>query len=356
MGLGIFKQDIGIDLGTANTLVYIKGKGIILDEASVIAYNKNTKKVIAVGNEAKSMIGAAPPHISVVRPLKDGVISDFGMTSMMLKSFIGRVVPTSSFFTSVRVVIGVPSGVTEVEKRAVEEVTRQMGAKEVYIMEEPMAAAIGVGLDVDSPTGCMITDIGGGTADIAIISLGGIVTSTSLKMAGDKMNEAIINYIRKMYGLLIGEKMAEKVKIAIGCAYVDESDPEWILKSNISGRDLVIGLPKTIEVSSKDICAALEESIMEIVEGVKATLETAPPELAADIINKGMVLAGGGSLLRGLDILIERETGIATTIAENAAEAVAMGTGLSLQNMENILTHVRAKNPYANANTNNSAY
>lgn len=356
MGLGIFKQDIGIDLGTANTLIYIKGKGIVLDEASVIAYNKNTKKILAVGNEAKNMIGAAPPHISVVRPLQDGVISDFGMTSMMLKSFISRVVPTSSFFTSVRVVIGVPSGVTEVEKRAVEDVTRQMGAKEVYIMEEPMAAAIGVGLDVDSPNGCMITDIGGGTADIAIISLGGIVTSTSLKMAGDKMNEAIINYVRKMYGLLIGEKMAEKVKIAIGCAFIDEEDPEWILRYNISGRDLVTGLPKTIEVSSKDICAALEESVHEIVEGVKATLENAPPELAADIINKGMIMAGGGSLLRGLNILIENETGIATAIAENASEAVAMGTGLSLQNMENILTHVRAKNPYANVNTNSSAY
>lgn len=356
MGLGIFKQDIGIDLGTANTLVYIKGKGIVLDEASVIAYNKNTKKIIAVGNEAKNMIGAAPPHINVVRPLQEGVISDFGMTSMMLKYFLQRVIPTSSFFTSVRVVIGVPSGVTEVEKRAVEEVTRQMGAKEVFIMEEPMAAAIGVGLEVDSPTGCMITDIGGGTSDIAIISLGGIVTSTSLRKAGDKMNEAIINHIRKTYGLLIGEKMAEKAKIAIGCAFIDESDPDWILRSNISGRDLATGLPKTIEVSSKDICEALEELVQEIVDGVKATLENAPPELAADIINTGMVLAGGGSLLRGLDILIERETGISTMIAENASEAVAMGTGLSLQNMETIMTHVRAKNPYANVNTNNNAY
>ena len=236
MGLGFFKQDIGIDLGTANTLVYIKGKGIVLDEASVIAYNKNTKTIIAVGNDAKNMIGAAPPHISVVKPLQDGVISDFGMTSMMLKTFISRVIPTSSFFTSVRVVIGVPSGVTEVEKRAVEEVTRQMGAKEVFIMDEPMAAAIGVGLQVDSPTGCMITDIGGGTSDIAIISLGGIVTSTSLRMAGDRMNEAIIDHIRKMYGLLIGEKMAEKAKIAIGCAFIDESDPDWVLRSDISGR------------------------------------------------------------------------------------------------------------------------
>ena len=356
MGLGFFKQDIGIDLGTANTLVYIKGKGIVLDEASVIAYNKNTKTIIAVGNDAKNMIGAAPPHISVVKPLQDGVISDFGMTSMMLKTFISRVIPTSSFFTSVRVVIGVPSGVTEVEKRAVEEVTRQMGAKEVFIMDEPMAAAIGVGLQVDSPTGYMSTDIGGGTSDIAIISLGGIVTSTSLRMAGDRMNEAIIDHIRKMYGLLIGEKMAEKAKIAIGCAFIDESDPDWVLRSDISGRDLATGLPKTIEISSRDICTALEESVKEIIDGIKITLENAPPELAADIINTGMVMAGGGSLLRGLDVLIEKETGIATMIAENAAEAVAMGTGLSLQNMETIMTHVRAKNPYANASSNNNTY
>ena len=223
-------------------------------------------------------------------------------------------------------------------------------------MDEPMAAAIGVGLQVDSPTGCMITDIGGGTSDIAIISLGGIVTSTSLRMAGDRMNEAIIDHIRKMYGLLIGEKMAEKAKIAIGCAFIDESDPDWIMRADISGRDLATGLPKTIEISSKDICTALEESVKEIIDGIKVTLENAPPELAADIINTGMVMAGGGSLLRGLDVLIERETGIGTMIAENASEAVAMGTGLSLQNMETIMTHVRAKNPYANTSSSNNAY
>ena len=342
MGLSLFKQDIGIDLGTANTLVYIKGKGIVLDEASVIAYNTNTKKVIAVGNDAKNMIGAAPPHIKVVRPLRDGVISDFGMTHMMLKAFVGKVITTSTFLTAVRVVIGVPSGVTEVEKRAVEEVTRQMGAKEVFIMEEPMAAAIGSGLDVDSSTGCMITDIGGGTSDIAIIALGGIVTSTSLRMAGDKMNEEIINYIRKVYSLLIGEKMAEKAKIAIGCAYMDDTDPDWNMRADISGRDLVTGLPKTIEIESKDICKALEEPVAQIID--------------ADIINKGMVLAGGGAFLRGLDALIEKETGIKTIIAENAAEAVAMGTGLSLQNMETIQSHVRAKNPYQNVNQNNANY
>ncbi|MCR4601709.1 MAG: rod shape-determining protein [Clostridia bacterium] len=356
MRLSLFKQDIGIDLGTANTLVYIKGKGIVLNEASVIAYNTNTKKILAVGNEAKNMIGAAPPHIKVVRPLEDGVISDFGMTHLMLKEFVRRVVPTSSFFTSVRVVIGVPSGVTEVEKRAVEEVTRQMGAKEVYIMEEPMAAAIGSGLDVDSSTGCMITDIGGGTSDIAIIALGGIVTSTSLRIAGDKMNESIINYIRKVYSLLIGEKMAEKVKTVIGCAYIDEEDPDWVLKYTISGRDLVTGLPKSIEVNSRDICNALEEPVSQIIDGIRNTLENAPPELAADIINQGMMMAGGGAFLRGLDTLISRETGIRTIIAENAAEAVAMGTGMSLQNMETIQLHVRAKNMYTNINQNNQNY
>ncbi|MCI8285991.1 MAG: rod shape-determining protein, partial [Firmicutes bacterium] len=296
----------------------------------------------------------APPHISVVRPLKDGVISDFGMTQLMLRAFVERVVPTSSFFTAVRVVIGVPSGVTEVEKRAVEEVTRQMGAKEVFIMDEPMAAAIGAGLEVDSSTGCMITDIGGGTSDIAIIALGGIVTSTSLRMAGDKMNEAIIDYIRKVYSLLVGEKMAEKAKIAIGCAYIDESDEDWIRKVSVSGRDLVTGLPKTIEINSRDICKALEECVETIVDGIKATLENAPPELASDIINTGMVLAGGGAFLKGLDSLIQKETGIRTIIAENAAEAVAMGTGLSLQNMETIMTHIRAKNPYQNVNQNSN--
>ena len=356
MGLSLFKQDIGIDLGTANTLVFIKGKGIVLDEASVIAYNTLTKKVMAVGNEAKNMLGVAPPHIKVVRPLREGVISDFGMTHLMLKAFLKKVITTSSFFTSVRVVIGVPSGVTEVEKRAVEEVTRQMGAKEVFIMEEPMAAAIGSGLDVDSSTGCMITDIGGGTSDIAIIALGGTVTSTSLRMAGDTMNDSIVNYIRKVYSLLIGEKMAEKVKIAIGCAFMDEADPEWNKKDTVSGRDLVTGLPKSIEITSRDICKALEECTGEIVNGIKATLENAPPELSADIINNGMILAGGGAFLRGLDRLIEKETGIKTTIAENASEAVAMGTGLSLQNMNTIMTHVRAKNPYQNVNQSSNSY
>lgn len=345
MIFGLFKQDIGIDLGTANTLVYVKGKGIVLEEASVIAYNANLKKVVAVGNAAKDMVGAAPPHLKVIRPLREGVISDFGMANLMLKTFLAQII-RSSLFTKVRVVVGVPSGVTEVEKRAVEEVTRQMGAKEVFIMEEPMAAAIGAGLDVDSSSGCMIADIGGGTSDIAIIALGGLVTSTSLRMAGDSMNEAIIEYVKKVYSLLIGEKMAEKTKIDIGCAFIDEDDPEWVKTAVVSGRDLVTGLPKAIEISSRDVCKALEETVDLIIGGILTTLENAPPELAAEIIRSGMVLAGGGALLRGLDRLIEKETGIRTVIADNAAEAVAMGTGLSLQNMEKIHSHVRSKNPY----------
>ena len=348
MVFSLFKQDIGIDLGTANTLVYVKGQGIVLDEASVIAYNTNLKKVVAVGNAAKEMVGAAPPHIKVVRPLRDGVTSDFSMTHLMLKSFLKKIITTSTIFTAVRVVIGVPSGVTEVEKRAVEDVVRQMGARQVYIMDEPMAAAIGSGLDVDSSTGCMITDIGGGTSDIAIIALGGVVTSTSLRMAGDKMNESIIDYIRKVYSLMIGEKMAERAKIAVGCAYIDESDPEWVTKTVISGRDMVSGLPKSIEISSRDVCKSLEECVDSIIQGVKVTLENAPPELSADIINTGMTLAGGGAYLRGLDSLIERETGIRTRIADNAANAVALGTGKSLEDMSTILEHVRSRNPYQN--------
>lgn len=348
MVLSLFKQDIGIDLGTANTLIYVKGQGIVLDEASVIAYNTNLKKVVAVGNAAREMIGAAPPHIKVVRPLRDGVISDFSMAHLMLKSFLSGIITTSTFFTAVRVVIGVPSGVTEVEKRAVEDVIRQMGAREVFIMDEPMAAAIGSGLDVDSPAGCMITDIGGGTSDIAIIAMGGVVTSTSLRIAGDKMNEAIIDYIRKVYSLMIGEKMAERAKLAVGCAFIDEGDPGWVLKTVISGRDMLTGMPKSIEISSRDICKAMEESIEAIIQGVKGTLENAPPELAADIIHTGMILSGGGAFMRGLSSLIERETGIKTIIAENAAEAVAMGTGKSLENMDTIMDHVRSKNPYQN--------
>jgi rod shape-determining protein MreB len=279
------------------------------------------------------MIGKNPENIKVIRPLRDGVISDFEMTASMLKIYVKRVMPETSFFTRVRIVVGVPSGVTEVEKRAVEEVIRQMGAKEVYILEEPMAAAIGTGLRVDDALGCMIADIGGGTSDIAIIALGGIVTSTSLRHAGDKLNEAIIAYMRKQYDLLIGDKTAEDIKMQIGCAYIDKSDPESIRKMEAMGRDIITGLPKTITITSVDAMRALEEPVKIIIDGIKSTLEKTPPEIAADIVSDGMVLSGGGGLIRGLDDLIEFQTGLRVTIAENALEAVAEGTGKSLANI-----------------------
>lgn len=332
----LFVKDMGIDLGTANTLIYIKNKGIVLNEPSVIAVDSFTKNVLATGKEAKEMIGKTPDNIRVVRPLQDGVISDFEMTASMLKAYIKRVMPETSFFTRVRIVVGVPSGVTEVEKRAVEEVIRQMGAKEVYILEEPMAAAIGTGLAVDSAMGCMIADIGGGTSDIAIIALGGIVTSTSLRHAGDKLNEAIIAYMRKQYDLLIGDKTAEEIKEKIGCAYIDKSDPEGIRQMEARGRDIITGLPKTINITSIDAMKALEEPIKIIIDGIKSTLEKTPPEIAADIVGNGLMLSGGGGLIRGMDELIEFSTGLKVTIAENALEAVAEGTGKSLMNIDKI--------------------
>lgn len=334
--MSLFVKDMGIDLGTANTLIYIKNKGIVLDEPSVIAVDYYTKSVLATGREAKNMIGKAPDNIKVVRPLQDGVISDFEMTASMLKTYIKRVMPETSFFTRLRVVVGVPSGVTEVEKRAVEEVVRELGAKEVFILEEPMAAAIGTGLPVDSPMGCMIADIGGGTSDIAIIALGGIVTSTSLRHAGDKLNDAIIAYMRKQYDLLIGDMTAEDIKEKIGCAYIDKADPDSIISMEARGRDIITGLPKTITITSVDAMKALEEPIKVIIDGIKSTLEKTPPEIAADIVTNGLVLSGGGGLIKGLDDLIEYSTGLKVTIADNALEAVAEGTGKSLSNIDRL--------------------
>ncbi len=335
MCLGFFIQDIGVDLGTANTLIYKKSKGIVLNEPSVIAVDESTKKVLAAGRAAKEMIGRAPDHIRVVRPLQDGVISDFMMTQAMLKQFLSKVMLDKAIFTRTRIVVGVPSGVTGVEKRAVEEVLRQMGAKEVYILNEPMAAAIGVGIPVDDPSGHMIADIGGGTSDIAIIALGGIVNSISLRIASDEMDEAIVAYMRKTYNLFIGDKTAEDLKINIGCIYPDFEE-ENRLTMEAKGRDVVTGLPKSVTISSSDMIKALEETIGIIVEGVKNTLESAPPELSADIVQNGIVLAGGGSLIRGLDRLLEQQTGIKVTVAENALEAVAQGTGKSLEKIQNI--------------------
>lgn len=346
MCLGIFTQDIGIDLGTANTLVYIKGKGIVLNEPSVIAVDESTKQILAVGQGAKDMIGRAPAHIKVVRPLRDGVISDFSMTQTMLKEFLRKVLPEHSFLTKVRVVVGVPSGVTGVEKRAVEEVVRQMGAKEVFILDEPMAAALGVGIAVDGPDGHMVADIGGGTADIAIIALGGIVNSISLRIAGDEMDEAIAAYMRKTYNLLIGDKTAEHAKIQIGSIYPTEELHGERESMEVKGRDVLSGLPKSVRIDAGDMRKALEEPIAIIVEGIKNTLETTPPELAADISENGLILAGGGSLIKGLDRLIEDQTGIKVTVAPNALEAVAEGTGKSLESIQNVRRYAMRDKKY----------
>jgi len=333
-----FKKDMGIDLGTANTLIYIADKGIVLNQPSVIAYETRSKKIIAVGEQAKAMIGRTPDSVTAVRPLQDGVISDFDMTAEMLSSLITRALGDGSGTNKLRVVVGVPSGVTEVEKRAVEEVVRQMGAREVYILEEPMAAAIGAGLSVDDAEGCMICDIGGGTTDIAIIALGGNVASTSIRYAGDKMNEAVIQYIRKNKGLVIGEKTAENLKINIGCAMldVDEAGNEINSTMTASGRDLLTGLPTSVEVTSREMLNALEESVDIIIEGLRNTLEKTPPEIAADIVEYGLVLTGGGGLLHNLNKVIENKTGMKVSVAENAFEAVAYGAGKSLSDIEKL--------------------
>ena len=339
----LFNKDIGIDLGTANTLIYIKGKGIVINQPSVIAVDTGLRKILAVGRDAKNMIGKAPAHIRVIRPLQDGVISDFEMTASMLRVFLKGILDGAGFLTRIRIVVGVPSGVTEVEKRAVEEVIRQMGARDVFILDEPMAAAIGCGLPVDEPTGCMIADIGGGTSDIAIIALGGIVTSTSLRHAGDRLNDAIIGHMRRTYDLLIGDRTAEDLKIGIGCAYLDAEDEGAQLSFDARGRDIISGLPKTVKVSSKEIFDALEEPIGVIIDGIKNTLEHTPPELAADIVSYGMVLTGGGGLIRGMDKLITRQTGLQVFVAENALEAVAEGTGKSLKSVDKLERYASKK-------------
>lgn len=338
-------KDMGIDLGTANTLIYIKDSGIVLNEPSVIALDNKRGVTLAVGFDAKDMIGKAPNNISVVRPLQDGVISDFDRTADMLKAFIEKAVSANKV-KNFRVVVGVPSGVTEVEKRAVEEVVSQMGASEVYILEEPMAAAIGAGLDVDAPTASMIADIGGGTSDIAIIALGGIVASSSIRYAGDKFNEAVIQYIRKRHSLLIGEKTAEFLKISVGTAAldIDEKGDEVIEYVKASGRDLLTGLPKTLDVSNRDMMIALQESVDIIVDGVKSTIEKSPPEIAADIANNGMVLSGGGGKIKNLDKLIEKRTGMKVRVADNAFEAVATGTGMSLNDIEKLKIYASTVN------------
>lgn len=334
----LFKaKDMGIDLGTANTLIYVKGSGIVLNEPSVIAVDSRGGKTLAVGAAAKEMLGKAPSNISVVRPLQDGVIADFDRTADMLKSFLEAALKIKRI-RNFRVVVGVPSGVTEVEKRAVEEIVRQMGATEVFILEEPMAAAIGAGMPVDGTNGCMIADIGGGTTDVAIIALGGVVTSTSIRHAGDKMNEAIIQYMRKRHALLIGERTAEKLKINIGCACLDEDEDgnEVIVSMDARGRDIISGLPKTLSVTNKDMMIALQESLDIIIDAIKTTIEKAPPEIAADIAERGMLLSGGGGKIYNLDKLIKKRTDMDVKVADNAFEAVAVGTGMSLDDIEKL--------------------
>lgn len=333
-----FAKDLGIDLGTANTLVHLRGKGIICTEPSVVAIQKETGAVLAVGEEAKKMIGRTPGNIVAIRPMKDGVIADFDITSAMLRYFINKALNRKGRSTIVRprVVVCIPSGITAVEERAVREAAMQAGAKEVYLIEEPMAAAIGAGLPVHEPTGNMVVDIGGGTTEVAIISLGGIVTSRSIRIGGDEMDDAIVQHIKRNYNLMIGERTAEELKIQVGAAYFPPHDGEE--RANmvvpVRGRDLVAGLPKTIDITAKEIKEALNEPVAAIIEAIKVCLEKTPPELAADIMDRGIVMAGGGSLLWGLDALVSRETGMPVHLAEEPLSAVANGTGKVLENIE----------------------
>ena len=324
-------SEVGIDLGTANVLVYIKNKGIVLNEPSVVAINKDNNEILAVGEEARQMLGRTPANIIAVRPLRDGVISDYDITERMLKYFIKKTCGSSRFFKP-KIMVCVPSGVTEVEKRAVREAATQAGGNEVYLMEEPVAAAIGAGLDISKPDGVMVIDIGGGTTDIAVISLGGIVASASVKMAGDKFDDAIIKYMRKVHKLYIGERTGEEIKKQIGTAYPREE----AIVMECRGRDLVTGLPKTVEVSSEEIMEALEEALHTICEAVHSVLEQTPPELAADISNSGIVITGGGALLYGIDKRIQERTGINVIIAENPKDCVAIGTGKALNELESL--------------------
>jgi len=329
--MGFLSRDIGIDLGTANTLVYVKGKGIIIREPSVVAINQKTRDILAVGDAAKDMIGRTPGNIVAIRPMKDGVIADFDITQSMLKYFMERAM-SKGVFSKPRVVICVPSGVTEVEKRAVEDSTIQAGAKEAYLIEEPMAAAIGANLPVEEPCGSMVVDIGGGTSEVAVISLGGIVTSKSLRIAGDELDESIVNYIKKEYNLMIGERTAEEIKKAIGAAYLKPKEETF----EIRGRDLITGLPKNMKITSSEITEALREPINSIVDSIKYTLEKTPPELAADIMDRGIMLTGGGALLSGLDRLIREETGMPVSIAENPLDCVAIGAGKVIDEIETL--------------------
>ncbi len=328
--LGMFSNDLGIDLGTASTLVYAKGRGIVCNEPSVVAIDKSTRRVLAVGMEAKRMLGRTPGDIVAIRPMKDGVIADFDATEQMLRYFIQKVHNRKTFLRP-RIIVGVPSGITQVEQRAVRDSAEQAGAREVYLIEEPMAAAIGAGLPITEPSGNMVVDIGGGTTDVAVISLAGIVYSKTVKTGGDKMDEAIINYIKRKYNLLIGERTAEHIKMSIGSAYKTDDDSKTM---EVRGRDLVSGIPKTLIIDDEEVREALMEQVLTIVNTIKVTLENTPPELAADIVEKGIVLAGGGALLKGIDVLIREETALPIVIAEDPLSAVVMGTGKALDELD----------------------
>jgi len=332
---GFFSKDLGIDLGTANTLVYVKGEGIIINEPSVVALNQKTGQIVAIGNEAKKMVGRTPGHIVAMRPLVEGVISDFEVTAEMLNYFIKRVHSArfaQHLFARPRIVIGIPSSTTEVERKAVRDAAKNAGAREVYLVEEPMSAAIGVRLPVQEAVGNMVIDIGGGTTDIAVISLGGIVASRNLRIAGDKFNDDIATYARDEFKLLIGERTAEDIKISIGSVWKTNETLEGTLR----GRDLITGLPREVIVTDADVRAALAKSIKTVVEAVKATIEDTPPELVSDIMHRGILLVGGGSLIRGLDKLLERETKMPVYLAEDPLTAVVRGTGIILEDLDNL--------------------
>ncbi len=334
-----FVEDIGIDLGTASVLVFKKGKGIILHEPSVVAYDKTTNKVIAVGEEARQMLGRTPGHIVAVRPLKDGVIADYDMTEKMLTHFMRKAMGKKLFFKP-RVIVCIPTGSTDVEERAVKQATLSSGARQSFIIEEPLSAALGAGINISEATGNMVVDIGGGTTDIAVLSLGGIVCNTSLRLGGDKFDEAFIRYIRREYNLMIGDRTAEELKLRVGTAHVN--DKNRLNSMDVKGRDLVTGLPKIVNITAEQTWLALKDTVQVIIDGVKSVLESTPPELAADIINNGIVMTGGGSLLDGLDILLSHETNLPVHIADDAISCVAKGTGRALREIS-VISQARNK-------------
>ncbi|MFC1616806.1 rod shape-determining protein [Candidatus Margulisiibacteriota bacterium] len=339
--MNLFSKDMGIDLGTANTVVFVKGKGIILREPSVVAIDKNTKKIVAVGEDARMMVGRTPGNIVAIRPMKDGVIADFEITEAMIRTFIKKA-GSASLISRPKILIGVPWGITPVEKRAVIDAAMTAGAKNTYLIEEPMAAALGANIEVEKPEGSMIVDIGGGTTEIAVISLGGVVVCNSIRVAGDKFDEAIISHCRKNYNLLIGERMAEKVKIEIGSAFPFEEDRSI----KVRGRDLITGLPKTFTLSSSEIRDAISEPLNTIVDSLRATLEKTPPELSSDIMDNGIMLTGGGALLSGLDKLLQEETDVKVNLADDPLSCVALGTGMILEELEKSQVTLSSKSEY----------